>query len=110
MDRTLAVIIATIVMLAALAWWTSPSDFYVTNGGTLTLMAPALTTSIRFNGDHGEVGRLDWSSGQLVFTGKADESARVFFDHVIKVYSERCRDGSGHISHRTSRLPKALED
>jgi hypothetical protein len=31
-----------------------------------------------------EVGRLEWPDGVMVFIGDADESAHLFFDHVLK--------------------------
>jgi hypothetical protein len=37
--------------------------------------------------DNGElVGTLKWEDGLLTFTGNADEAAKHFFAHVIKVY------------------------
>jgi hypothetical protein len=37
-------------------------------------------------GDGGEVGKLTWEDGKLHFEGNADESARIFLDHVIGEY------------------------
>jgi len=33
-----------------------------------------------------EVGRLEWGSGKLIFTGNIDESARIFFEYFWKEY------------------------
>jgi hypothetical protein len=32
------------------------------------------------------IGKLDWSSGKFIFTGEAEESAKIFFNF-IKIYS-----------------------
>ncbi len=40
------------------------------------------------NIDDEEVGRLDLVDGKMVFTGNADESARIFFNSVIKQENE----------------------
>lgn len=36
------------------------------------------------DGDGEEVGRLDWGSGQLIFTGDMTESARIFFEGYLE--------------------------
>jgi hypothetical protein len=33
-------------------------------------------------GDEQLIGELNWTTGELVFTGKAQESAKVFFDYL----------------------------
>ena len=52
----------------------------------LTIVGPDLTSRITFSGGRGIVGILEWQSGVLTFTGNADESAKVFFDEVIRRY------------------------
>jgi hypothetical protein len=32
-----------------------------------------------------EVGRLDMKDGKMVFTGNADQSAKIFFDQIVKL-------------------------
>lgn len=32
-----------------------------------------------------EVGRLDMKDGKMVFTGNVDQSAKIFFDRVVKL-------------------------
>lgn len=45
---------------------------------------PDLSRTITFYGkDNKEIGRLDWSSGEMQFTGNADQSAKLFFDNLI---------------------------
>ena len=44
--------------------------------------------TLRMSNREGEIGKLDWSSGTLKFTGKADESAKVFFDF-LKEYVDK---------------------
>jgi len=33
-----------------------------------------------------EVGRIDWSDGAVKFTGNVEESARIFFECLLKQY------------------------
>lgn len=40
--------------------------------------------AVAFHNETGEVGHLDISGDQLTFSGNADESARLFFDYVLK--------------------------
>ena len=37
---------------------------------------------LKFWHEEREIGRLSWETGELVFTGDADESAKIFFDHL----------------------------
>ena len=43
----------------------------------------APTAFIIWGGDK-EVGRLEWKTGKLIFTGDAEESAKVFFNQFLK--------------------------
>jgi hypothetical protein len=43
---------------------------------------------IFYNDDNDIIGKLDWSSGKFIFTGEAEESAKIFFDF-IKKYSNQ---------------------
>lgn len=45
--------------------------------------------NITLSNDAGEVGKLDFNGPEMVFTGKAEESAKVFFDWVAKEFSQR---------------------
>ena len=38
--------------------------------------------NISFSNESEEVGRLSWNDGVMVFTGDADESAKIFFDYL----------------------------
>lgn len=42
--------------------------------------------SVTFHLHDKQVGALDWNDGQMKFIGDADESAKMFFDKVIKMY------------------------
>jgi hypothetical protein len=42
--------------------------------------------NITFNAEGGEVGRLEWTKEGITFTGKADESAKIFFNDFLKMY------------------------
>ena len=41
-------------------------------------------TAVSIEGSNGEVGRLDWKSGQLTFSGDMAESAQIFFNDFLK--------------------------
>ena len=64
----------------------SVGDFIVYDGSGefLTVFSPP--TSITF-GDN--VGRISWETGELVFTGNIDESAKIFFEYVWEQYCRR---------------------
>lgn len=50
----------------------------------ITRTKPACSL-IFLNDQFEEVGRFDWEKGELQFTGKVDESAKVLFDF-LKLY------------------------
>lgn len=42
--------------------------------------------NISFHSDErGKVGELNWDDGPMIFIGDAEESAKIFFDHVIRM-------------------------
>ena len=45
---------------------------------------PCPVCDILFCGDEGELGRLTFDDNQIHFTGKADESAKIFFENFLK--------------------------
>ena len=48
---------------------------------------------IHFQGDHGEVGKLEFDeNGELTFSGNANESAQIFFDTVVKNNNQAITD------------------
>jgi hypothetical protein len=42
--------------------------------------------NLSFHANNSMIGALDWNDGVMKFKGDADESAKVFFDNVIKRY------------------------
>jgi hypothetical protein len=42
--------------------------------------------NVSFHANNSMIGALDWNDGVMKFKGDADESAKVFFDNVIKRY------------------------
>jgi hypothetical protein len=44
-----------------------------------------------FNSENVEIGRLSIVDGKLVFTGNADEAAKVFFNAVSRIHEEAVR-------------------
>lgn len=52
----------------------------------IKIKEPEPDLRIIFTSDKAEnVGTLEWNDGKFVFTGKAEESAQVFFDHMINI-------------------------
>lgn len=47
-------------------------------------------TFVLHNAD-GKIGTLDFNGPEMVFTGDADKSAQVFFDHVGKYFDQRLK-------------------
>jgi hypothetical protein len=46
------------------------------------------TYTVQFYKDGGKIGELNWKDGPMRFEGNAEESAQVFFDEVIKRYTQ----------------------
>jgi hypothetical protein len=60
------------------------------NGEMLINIKPSYTITIG-NAD-GEVGRLDFNGPKLIFTGDAEESAKVFLDFLAQSWSKRLQE------------------
>jgi len=56
--------------------------------GSPTFVRPPPTRNIVFCDETKEVGRLEWNGGVMTFTGSAEESAKIFFNEVIRRYVE----------------------
>ncbi len=78
-----AVVIAIMIGLA-IAQAEEQREFTIEGQSVATeyLIEPA--NSIIFG--HPEVGRLDWSTGNLIFTGNIDKSAKEFFEYAWRDY------------------------
>ena len=50
----------------------------------LAINAPP-TRNITFHSEDEQIGELNWDDGTMKFIGDADESAKIFFDHVIRL-------------------------
>lgn len=58
------------------------------------LIANSVPWGIHFQGDDGEVGKLEFDEhGELHFEGNATDAAKMFFDSVIKINSTALDDG-----------------
>ena len=60
-----------------------------TNLGTvanITIETYLPPNNMTFHNNNGEVGRLEWDKEGMTFTGKADESAKIFFNDFLKGY------------------------
>ena len=63
---------------------------FKTTGEMLINFKPSYTFTMH-NAD-GEVGRLDFNGPKLIFTGDAEESAKVFFDYLALSWSKRLQE------------------
>jgi hypothetical protein len=63
---------------------------------SMTITAPK-NPDIEFFGDkQNKIGTLSWDEkGELHFEGKADQSAIIFFNYLIKAYVPGCKDNKG---------------
>ena len=64
----------------------------LTGGATpasLAVSIPMPSYNIAFNNDNGIIGKLDFNGPALVFTGNAEESAKVFIDWVATAFHGR---------------------
>ncbi len=96
----------TIILLLALGILLCSPSFagepIFTNKDGTHIFDPNPTASVIFYDEHEEVGVLSWENGHFTFKGKAEESARVFFDFLkplINAWIEKnCQKGSryGH--------------
>ena len=58
--------------------------------GKLAVLDTKPNHNITFhNQDNKQVGALDFNGPEMVFTGDADESAKVFFDWIARSFKER---------------------
>jgi len=46
-------------------------------------------TVVSFHDNNGEVGRIEFSSGVIKFVGNAEESAKLFFENLLKNIVDR---------------------
>jgi hypothetical protein len=64
-------------------------DFVITGASLVTTAIARPNYNITFHGEGGEIGRLDFNGPEMVFTGNAEESAKVFFDWIAKSFAGR---------------------
>jgi hypothetical protein len=82
---------------------------------TLTTFAMKQDYNITFHQyGHGEIGRLDFNGPELVFTGNASESAKVFFDWIAKSFAGRLEEERnalrGELNAKSRELEEARKD
>jgi hypothetical protein len=63
---------------------------FKTTGEMLTNFKPSYTITVG-NAD-GEVGRLDFNGPKLIFTGDAEESAKVFVNYLTMIWDKRLQE------------------
>jgi hypothetical protein len=62
------------------------TDLYVKGCG-LVFLKPDY--NITFSNDKGVVGKLDFNGPEMVFTGNAEESAKLFFNYIATSFKAR---------------------
>lgn len=62
---------------------------YFVPAGQLMLSLPKSNYNLTFHRDGQEIGKLDFNGPEMVFTGDAEESAKVFIDLVAKMFAGR---------------------
>lgn len=61
-----------------------------TIGETLIFDPPLSRNEMAFSDDNNkEVGRLSWGGGTFKFTGNTEESAKIFFNFLEKLFTKR---------------------
>lgn len=65
---------------------TEPLTFKLSSENSYPLLTITPTYNVVFYSGSVQVGKLDWNDGVMKFTGDADESAKLFFDNIIKRY------------------------
>ena len=57
--------------------------------GKLSVLGTKPNYNITFHRDGKQIGALDFNGPEMVFTGDADESAKVFFDFIANAFKAR---------------------
>lgn len=71
-----------------------PGQFTVSNSAALSaafkdVIYAKPSYNITFSNDKGVTGTLDFNGDKMVFTGEAEESAKVFFDWIAQAFAGR---------------------
>ena len=64
----------------------------VTNSSVPASFMTKLSYNITFSNESGIMGTLDFNGPEMVFTGNAEESAKVFFDWIAKSFAGRLEE------------------
>jgi hypothetical protein len=71
---------------------TDEYSFNFKQPGQLSMLAPAKNYNISFHNNGQEIGKLDFNGPALVFTGDAEESAKVFIDWIARSFHGRLEE------------------
>ena len=63
----------------------SPRDVMTIPGGTQVAAGIPMCNVVFYGNNTKEVGRLTWDTGRFVFSGDAEESAKVFFEFLANL-------------------------
>lgn len=67
----------------------SKVTYPVAQTATLSISDIKPNYNMTFHKDGKQIGALDWNGPQMMFTGDAEESAKVFFDWVAQAFASR---------------------
>lgn len=66
------------------------NDDIISHDPIITLANPTPSFNLVFHKNGvGEIGRLDFNGPEMVFTGNAEESAKIFFNYIAGQFRER---------------------
>lgn len=65
---------------------TQTQSWFAPSQPTCGLLSPKPNYNVSFHSGSETIGYLDWNDGVMKFSGSADESAKIFFDNVIRQY------------------------
>jgi hypothetical protein len=63
-------------------------NVYFSTNALTPMLSWKPTCAVSFYKAYEKVGELDWTDGIMKFNGDADESAQLFFDNIIKRYTQ----------------------
>lgn len=71
----------------------SPTFMFIDSADSgFSYLTASPPSKVSFSHEGRKIGELDFSTGTMVFEGKAEESAKIFFDYVIKQHLKCVED------------------
>jgi hypothetical protein len=75
-------------------------DIVAIEGKFIETVTAMPSYNITFHNGSGVIGKLDFNGPEMVFTGNAEESAKVFFDWIAKSFAGRLAEERERATHR----------